>query len=39
MFLRNQDITPGQMKELCERLSRLAGCVSLVKFLISRNLI
>lgn len=27
LFLRNQDVTPVQMRELMERISQLAGCV------------
>lgn len=29
VFLRNQDVTPREMRELAERLSRLSGPVSL----------
>ena len=28
VFFRNQDITPQQMKILCERITEAAGCVS-----------
>jgi hypothetical protein len=27
VFLKNQDVTPIQMKELCTRISEAAGCV------------
>ena len=28
VFLRDQDVTPQQMKELMERITEVAGCVS-----------
>jgi hypothetical protein len=32
IFLRDQDVTPQQMKELMERISEAAGCVSSTSF-------
>jgi alpha-ketoglutarate-dependent taurine dioxygenase len=29
VFLRDQHVSPQEMRELCERISILAGCVSI----------